>query len=164
MSSQGGESDHRSAFPIKCKGVPTLTYQEKNRLKSDTKKPAEKLGKSNLTRAKNKSPTSAQVVDTDVCNNNIDSKCTTNSDRHESELISLSHFFHIEQSATKSTGRMQSGKLQPPRTPLISSKMLKLKKTKCPVQLSGMNLIWQWISGRTELFNTHFSASDYHEH
>lgn len=76
MSSQGGEGDHCQALPMKCKGVPTMMYQEKNRLKPDGRKPADKLRKSVLTRAKEKSL--SRVVNVDVCNNDIDSKCPTN--------------------------------------------------------------------------------------
>lgn len=173
MSSQGGEGDHCRALPIKCQGVPTMTYQEKNRLKSDSKKPADKLRKSNFTRAENQS----LAVNIDVCNNVV-SECTTKSDRHrrrkpsykatflvnhEAKLNSRSCSFRTEQSATRSTRGMQSGKPQPPGRPLISSKMQKIKKTKRPVQLSGTKLIWQWVSGGATLSITHLSSSDYHK-
>lgn len=58
-----------------------MMYQEKNRLKSDTKKPVDKLRRSDLARAKTKSLSLAQAVNIDVCNNNVDSKCVTNSEK-----------------------------------------------------------------------------------
>lgn len=68
-----------------------------------------------------------------------------------SKLISLSELFNTDQGAMKSTGATQSGKLQPPGKALISSKMQKMKKRKCPVRLSGTNLGWhQWLSGATK--------------
>lgn len=165
MSSQGEESHHCRAFPIKSKGVPTMTYQQKNQLKSGADKPADKLRTPNFSRAKKKSLTSAGVANIDVCNNNVDGKSnpfwwppgkkTLNKAKFlvndTSKLISLSQLFNTDQGAMKSTGATQSGKLQPPGQPLISSKMQKIKKRKCPVQLSGMNLDWQWISGGTKL-------------
>lgn len=164
MSSQGGESHHFRAFPIKSKGVPAMSYQQKNRLKSDADKPADKLRKPNFSRAKKKSLASAGVANIDVCNN-IDGKSNPfwwppgmkalNKAKFlvndTSKLISSSQLFNTDQGAMKSTGATQSGKLQPPGKPLISSKMQKMKKRKCPVQRSGTNLGWQWISGGTKL-------------
>ena len=83
MSSQGGKSDSYRVFPIKCKGVPTKTYQEKNLLKSDARKPDDKLTKSDLSQTENKS----QVVNSDACNNNVGGKCTTNSDCHRKQKL-----------------------------------------------------------------------------
>uniref|UniRef100_H3CMN4 Bromodomain-containing protein 2 n=1 Tax=Tetraodon nigroviridis TaxID=99883 RepID=H3CMN4_TETNG len=113
---------------LKCKGVPTMMYQEKNRLKPDGRKPADKLRKSDLTRAKEKSL--SRVVNVDVCNNDVDSKCPTNPARPRRRKRSNV----CKQSAIKSTRGMQSGKLEPPGHPLSSSKKQKIKKTRRPVQ------------------------------
>lgn len=139
--SQDGESDLQRAFPIKCKGLPTTMCQEENRMKSQIKKlPVDKLRTPDSIRS---NLNLTQVVNRDACNNNVASKRAMTSSSHFIQLLgepliwrraSLQwqvwgyFFFHAEQSAVKSTGRLQT-----PAKLIISNKML----TKRPVQLKG---------------------------
>lgn len=171
--SQGGENDLQRDFSIKCKGLPTTTCREENRKSQIKKLPVDKLRTPDSIRSK---LYSMQAVTLDACNNNVASKRTATSLCHFIqplwELLILSRaslqwqfwgyfFFHAEQSAVRSTGRLQTP------AKLISNKI----QTKRPVQLKGSVHYfrcchswnwWQWMSGHKS-FKYSCLASDYHK-
>lgn len=114
-----------------------MTYQEPNRLKSDRKKPADKLRKSSLARAKKKSLT--QGAEAEARNRDADGKSHRNVLLRRSELTVgrlCSDLVRAEQSAT---GGVQSGEPQLPGKAPSSSRRRKIKRTK---RLSGRSLVW----------------------